>query len=188
MGTSSENESSKGLKNLDTPIKQGIAIRNAGIVLLNSYIVMLFERLNLVKDSHFANVENQKKAAQYLQYVVTGLTETEEIYLPLNKILCGLSFTDSVPGKIEISIQDQRLIEGLINAAVSYWAAIGECSINGFRGNWLVRDGILTELHDRWELVVDKRAYDVLINKSPFSFSIIKHPWMNKPLHVTWPY
>lgn len=188
MGTSSENEPLKGFKKRDIPIKQGIAVRNAGIILLNSYIIMLFERLELIEDNRFTSIENQKKAVQYLQYIVTGLTETEEIYLPLNKILCGLLFTDSVPGKIEISPKNRSLIESLINAAISHWPEIGKCSVDGFRGNWLVRDGILTELDERWELVIDKRAYDILITRSPFAFSILKYPWMNKPLHVTWPY
>lgn len=168
--------------------KNGIAVRNAGIVLLNSFIVMLFERLSLVKDNNFTSIENQKNAVLYLQYVVTGVSETEESYLALNKILCGLSVTDSVPAKIEISQEKEILIVGLINAAVSYWSAIGHSSVEGFRDNWLIRDGILTELEDKWELTVDIRAYDLLINKSPFAFSIIKYPWMHKPLHVIWPY
>nr|WP_294921910.1 contractile injection system tape measure protein [uncultured Flavobacterium sp.] len=170
------------------PIKEGIAVRNAGIVILNNYIVMLFERLKLVVDNEFTSVENQIRAAQYLQYVVTGLPKTEEAYLPLNKVLCGLSMMHAIPDGIEISEENKILINGLISAAISYWDVIGDCSVDGFRGNWLVRDGILTELEDRWELTVEKRAYDVLINKSPFAFSIIKYPWMSKPLHVNWPY
>ena len=168
--------------------KNGIAVNYAGIILLNSFIVMLFERLSLVKDNNFTSIENQKNAVLYLQYVVTGVSETEESYLALNKILCGLSVTDSVPAIIEISQENKILIVGLVKAAVSYWSAIGDCSVEGFRGNWLVRDGMLTELEDKWELTVDKRAYDLLINKSPFAFSIIKYPWMHKPLHVIWPY
>ncbi|WP_163411029.1 contractile injection system tape measure protein [Flavobacterium ajazii] len=181
-------ETIKMNKSVKTPIKEGIPVRNAGIVLLNSYIVMLFERLNLVRDNEFTSTENQIRAAQYLQYVVTGLTTTEEAYLPLNKVLCGLSMMHAIPDEIEISTAEKTLINGLITAAISYWAVIGDCSVDGFRGNWLVRDGILTELEDRWELTVDKRAYDILISKSPFAFSIIKYPWMDKPLHVNWPY
>ncbi|MCC9064722.1 contractile injection system tape measure protein [Flavobacterium piscisymbiosum] len=188
MGTPPEYRPSKELKNRATPIKEGIPVRNAGIVLLNDYIIMLFERLKFVEDNRFSSIKNQKKAVQYLQYVVTGLTETDQIYLPLNKILCGLSLTDNVPDTIEISPEDRSLIEGLINAAISYWSEIGDSSIDGFRGNWLVRDGILTEFDKKWELRVDKRAYDMLISRSPFAFSIIKYPWMNKPLHVNWPY
>lgn len=168
--------------------KNGIAVSNAGIVLLNSFIVMLFERLSLVKDNNFTSIENQKNAVLYLQYVVTGVSETEDSYLALNKILCGLSVTDSVPAIIEISQEKEIIIVGLIKDAVSYWSAIGDCPVESFRGNWLIRDGMLTELEDKWELTVDKRAYDLLINKSPFAFSIIKYPWMHKPLHVIWPY
>lgn len=171
-----------------TPVKEGITVRNAGIVLLNDYVVMLFERLGLVTDNKFTSIENQISAVQYLQYVVTGLTQTEETYLPLNKVLCGLSMLHTVPDEIEISEANRQLINGLIQAAISYWDAIGECSVSGFRGNWLVREGTLFEMEDRWELTVDKKPYDVLINKSPFAFSIMKYPWMDKPLHVNWPY
>lgn len=169
-------------------LKEGIAVKNAGIVILNSYVVMLFERLNLVVNNQFITSESQINAVQYLQYVITGLCSTEETYLPLNKVLCGLPLTHAVPDEIEIPEDTKVLINGLIQAAISYWKAIGDCSIDGFRGNWLVRDGILVELADKWELTVDKRAYDVLINKSPFAFSIIKYLWMEKPLHVIWPY
>lgn len=168
--------------------KEGIAVRNAGIVLLNTYIPILFDRLKLLDNNQFINNEAQINGVQYLQYVVTGMKQTEETYLPLNKVLCGLPLTDAVPDAIEIAAENEQLINGLIQAAVSHWPEIGECSIDGFRGNWLVRDGILTELEDKWELTVEKRAYDILINRSPFAFSIIKYHWMKKPLHVIWPY
>jgi hypothetical protein len=169
-------------------LKQGIPVRNAGIVLLNNYISILFERLKLVEENQFISNEHQVKAVQYLQYVITGMTQTEEVYLPLNKVLCGLPLTDAVPDCIEISDDEKNLINSLIQAAISHWPEIGDCSVDGFRGNWLVRDGIVVELEDKWELTVDKRAYDLLINRSPFAFSIIKYHWMDKPLHVMWPY
>lgn len=175
-------------QNPKTPLKQSIPVRNAGIVLLNAYIPILFERLQLVENNKFINNEFQINAVQFLQYVITGMQQTEETYLPLNKVLCGLPLTDAVPDSIEITEDKQHLINGLIEAAISHWPDIGDCSIDGFRGNWLVRDGSLVELEDKWELTVEKRAYDVLINRSPFAFSIIKYHWMEKPLHVIWPY
>ncbi len=169
--------------------KQGIAVRNAGVVLLNGYFQMLFDRLGLLNaDKKFRDKTVQLEAIHYLQYVITGMSNTDESFLPLNKILCGLSLADPVPEGLAISEENKKLINGLIKAAIGYWPAIGNCSLAGFRGNWLVRDGILTEQEDRWELVVEKRAYDILIHKSPFSFSIIKQRWMDKPIHVSWPY
>ena len=67
------------------------------------------------------------------------------------------------------------------------WLATSQM-IDGFRGNWLIRNGLLVETEDRWELKVEKVSYDILLNQSPFSFEIIKFPWMKKPIYVQWPY
>lgn len=169
--------------------KEGIAVKNAGLVLLNSYFTMLFERLGLLNnDKGFKNKTSQAEAVHYLQYLLCGLSDTEEYLLPLNKILCGLPLPEPVPDGIVITEENKNLMDGLIKAAISYWPQIGTCTIEGFRGNWLVRDGMLVKQEDRWELTVEKRAYDILIQKSHFSFSIIKLPWMDKPIHVNWLY
>ncbi|WP_428229554.1 contractile injection system tape measure protein [Flavobacterium sp.] len=186
MELPSKNDIIKTLKNRETPVINGISVKNAGVVLLNNYIELLFERLNLVKEKNFTSIENQIKAVQYLEYVITGSRQTEESYLSLPKLICGIPLTNSVAGEIEISEENKELIEGLITAITERWYAIGSCTVDGFRGNWLVRNGLLLELEDKWELTVEKRAYDLLIHKSPFSFSIIKYPWMSKPLHVNW--
>jgi hypothetical protein len=171
-----------------TTTNGGIAVKNAGVVLLNNYLEMLIERLELLHEKRFKDKASQIDAVHYLQYVVTGLTKTEEALLPLNKILCGLPLDTPIKEGIDITEEQEKLITGLINAVISHWPSVGDTSLLGFRGNWLVRDGLLIEKEDRWELIVEKRVYDLLIHKSPFSFSIIKYAWMEKPLHVTWPY
>jgi len=169
-------------------LTEGIYVPNAGLVLLNNYFLMLMERLGIIADKAFKTKDDQLDAVHYFQYIVTGLTQTDESLLTLNKVLSGLSPNTPVKDSIEMTPDQKQLIDGLIQAAIGYWSAIGNTSINGFRGNWLVREGILRETEERWELTVEKRAYDILLMKSPFSFSIIKLPWMQKPLHVTWPY
>jgi len=170
----------------NTPFFQGIRIRNAGMVLLNNYIPMLFERLKLTEARQFVSESAQLQAMHYLQFVTTGRSHTEEYDLILNKILCGVIPTHPVINGIDISKEEIDLIEGMIQAVIGHWSAIGQSSVEGFRDKWLVRDGLMVETPERWELTVDRRAYDVLINQSPFSFSIIHFPWMTKPLHVYW--
>ncbi|MEM0577641.1 contractile injection system tape measure protein [Flavobacterium polysaccharolyticum] len=177
---------SKTLSNQETAT--AIPVKNAGIVILNNYIEILMDRLGLLNEKKFKNSTSQLNAVHYIQYVITGLTKTEESLLPLNKVLCGLPITTPVKDRISITEEQSELINGLIKAAISHWPKVGDTSILGFRGNWLVRDGLLIEKEERWELTVEKRVYDLLIHKSPFSFSIIKYPWMKKPLHVIWPY
>jgi hypothetical protein len=170
-------------------VAEGIVVRNAGLVLLSSFIPTLFERLGLLTASRtFVSEDAKADAVHYLQYVVTGHSSTEEAYLPLNKLLCGMQLNEPVREGIEISAEHEAIVSGLIGAAISYWPKAGDSSVSGFRGNWLVRNGILSNKNDRWELNVEKRAYDLLIHQSPFSFSIIKLPWMREPLYVNWPY
>lgn len=169
-------------------LNEGIIIRNAGMVLLNAYIPMLFEKLGLIENNSFINMESQLKAVHFVQYLATGMEQTEAQYLALNKVLCGISITAPIQDAIEISENQKKLMDGLIGAAINHWQAIGETSIDGFRGNWLVRNGKLSEKEGHWELKIEKRAYDILIDYSPFNFSKINFPWMLKPLRVNWPY
>lgn len=166
-------------------------VKNAGLVLVSSYIQLLFKRLGIIEslgNAAKANEAAASDAVHYLQYIANGLCTTEEHLLALNKLLCGIPLHQPVYSEIEIPEGHKTLVNEMLLAIIGYWPAIGACSVEGFRGNWLVRDGLLTEKDDRWELTIEKRAYDLLLNKSPFSFSIIKYPWMPKPLHVNWPY
>ncbi|MCH9660699.1 MAG: hypothetical protein K0U54_07285 [Bacteroidetes bacterium] len=167
----------------------GIGLTNAGLVLICNYIPILFDRLGILENGNFKTKESQLNAVHYLQYAATGMSETDESFLMLNKVLCGFKITDPVHVSAVISESQKTTIDGMIRTIISeHWNAIGDSSVDGFRGNWFVRKGLLSELDDKWELTVKKRAYDLLINKSPFSFSIIKFLWMKKPLHVNWPY
>ncbi len=164
-----------------------IPISNAGIVLFQGFISTYFNRLGLVKDNVFCSAQAQRNAVHHLQYLATGLAATEEQHLVLNKVLCGLLPSDPIELGIELTNEDKQIGDSLIEAIIKHWSAIGSSSIDGFRGNWLVRDGLLGQGEDRWDLVIEKRPYDLLLQRTPFSYNIIKLPWMPKTLYVTWP-
>jgi Contractile injection system tape measure protein len=168
-------------------IKDGILIKNAGLVLLNSYLPLLFEKLNLTKDSKFLNTASQSAAVNCLQYLAAGSVNNDVPGAELSKLLCGMNISDSLTDYFDITETNKQLMEGLIKAAIDYWPAIGQTSVDGFRGNWLIREGALSAQEDKYELIVESRAYDVLIQHAPFSFSIIKYPWMKKQLRINWP-
>jgi hypothetical protein len=168
-------------------LKDSVFVQNAGLVLINHYIPMLFERLGLIENKQYLP-DKQFDAVHYLQFVATGMMKTAEPELALNKILCGIPLNQPIKDEVFMTDSEIELIEQLITAMMGYWEAIGSSSIDGFRGNWLIRDGLLIEYEDKWELTIEKRAYDLLIHQSPFTFSIIKYPWMNKPLYVQWPH
>lgn len=162
-------------------------INNAGLVLLQSYIQPLFSRLGLTGDGRFVSAGAQRCAVHYLQYLATGAVETPEPYLMLNKLLCGLAPHEPVELSIEITAEEAETCHGLLTAVMAYWPEAGSTSIDGLRGNWLVREGSVTDAGDHWHVIADRRAYDVLLARVPFSYSVIKLPWMQKAMYVTWP-
>jgi len=111
----------------------------------------------------------------------------EDHKLDLNMVMCGLNPSDVVEVAGTITQEEKSLAESLISVAISHWPAIGSSSVNGFRQNWLVREGFLMDRGDDYSLNVQNRAYDILLKRAPFSFSIIKFPWMTKPIYVNWP-
>lgn len=164
-----------------------VRVNNAGIVILQGYIHPYFERLGLTKNNQFISRDSQIRAVHYLQLLVTGQTNTPDQYLVLNKILCGLSPETSVDIEFAPTQSEIELTNGLIEAVIGHWPAIGKNTIEGFQGNWLVREGNLTKGSDHWDLIVERRAYDILLARAPFSFSVIRLPWMTAPIYVTWP-
>lgn len=164
----------------------GISVKNAGIVLLNSYIPLLFERLEITRDGKFINADKQDEAVHCLQFLVTGLQASEEHLLPLNKILCGLPISEPLIDAVVYSEQEVELMEGLLYGVISHWSDSGSQTPDGLRGNWLIRNGVLRKEENGWELLVEHKPYDLLLQRSPFSFSVIKFPWMPEPLTVKW--
>jgi len=162
-------------------------ITNAGLVILQGFITMLFSRLGLVENEQFVTPVAQRRAVHYLQFLATGCSETAEQHLLLNKLLCGLAVHEPVEIGIDMSADEADVCHSLLNSVIGHWEAIGSSSVDGCRGDWLVRDGSLTDAKDHWDLVVDRRAYDVLLARAPFSYSVIKLPWMEKAIYVTWP-
>ncbi|MCI3944238.1 hypothetical protein K0038_01246 [Pseudomonas syringae] len=168
---------------LDIPM----ILNNAGLVIVQGYITRLFALQGLVEKGAFVSEDAQRRAVHCLQYLVNGRTDTPEQYLMLNKLLCGLAVTDPVEAEITLSDAEKKTMDEMLVAVINHWPAIGKSSVEGLRGNWFVRDGLLQETQDRWDLKVHHRPYDMLLDRSPYTFSVIRFPWMPKALYVTWP-
>jgi hypothetical protein len=59
-------------------------------------------------------------------------------------------------------------------------------SPDGLRQAFLQRDGRLEYRDDGWQLLVEGKAQDVLLSRLPWGFAIVKYPWMNGMLSVSW--
>lgn len=165
---------------------ESIYVGNAGQVLAAPYMPRLFAMLGMLEGGRFKSEEAAERAVHLMQLVVTGKTDAPEYQLGLNKILCGVGSGTPIVREIEATDQEKEIVEAMIKGMIAHWKAIGNTSVAGLRESFLQRPGSMYFKDDAWQLKVQAGAIDMLIDRLPWSFSVIKHPWMERSVHVTW--
>jgi hypothetical protein len=162
-------------------------IHNAGLILLWPFLPRFFANLGLVQDKAFLDEAAQQRAVGVLQYLADGATEPPEYLLPLNKALCGLPLDavyDAEAGRLEEP--DLETADAFLAAVVQQAEGLGKISPEGFRSAFLQRAGLLGFEDGQWLLHVERETHDILLDRLPWSFRIVKLPWMERPMFVDW--
>lgn len=176
----------KSSDDLTAVLSDGLYINNAGLVLLWPYLGAFFNHLGLMNGNQFTNEEAAHRAAHLLQYLATASEDAaEEHELVLNKLLCGLPVEDPISKDFTITEGEKTECENLLNAVVSNWSALKRSSSQALRNTFLVKEGLLTKESD-WSLKIERQSIDMLIDRLPWSISIIKLPWCSEMLYVEW--
>lgn len=172
----------------DGALNQAIYIRNAGMVLLWPFLGHYFGRLKMLTPSNtFKTPEMAVRGVHLLQFLTTKHPGSEEHELMLNKILCGIPIETPIPYSISLTEEERQLSESLLRAIIKQWKALGNSSIDGLRGGFLIRDGRLQKSKsDKWTLRIEKKPYDILLGKLPWGYSMVKISWMPSILTVEW--
>jgi hypothetical protein len=142
--------------------------------------------MKLADDIGFLDFPAQQKATQLLHYLATGSLATPEHLLPLCKIICGLDIHMPVPAKLKLTKDEKEACEVLLQAVINNWAQIKNTSIDGLRGTFLVRNGVLRKDDVNWLLHVERKTVDVLMDSLPWQFRLLKFPWNEYIVHVQW--
>ncbi|WP_431262527.1 contractile injection system tape measure protein [Roseateles chitinivorans] len=168
------------------PSAEQIAVGNAGLVLVSPYLPRLFSMLGLADTRAFIGPEAASRAALLLQALATGHAAAPEPELALNKLLCGLPLDAPLPRLIDLSEAEREAIDGLLVAVIQHWRILGTTSPDGLRGSFLRRDGHLERRDDAWQLSVVPGPFDMLIDQLPWGYATLRHPWMERVIHVEW--
>lgn len=172
---------------LETPGTARVYIRNAGLILLAPFFPRLFDKMNLLDEKKRLSGRAHKiKAIYAIQYLATGEEKLPEYALFLNKLLTGYEPENSFPSFDGIEEKDRQILVSLLDGVRQNWRQMKNTSVEGFRTSFLQREGVLEEQENQWLLTVDPRAYDLLLDTLPWSYSPIKFPWMMKPVYVKW--
>ena len=168
-----------------------IFLHNAGLVLTGPFLPHLFHTLDMLAPddkgvARLRNRETASRAVHIVQSLVDGRTDTREPLLILPKILCGLRTDVPIAREIVLSDAERDISKRLLTAVITHWTAISNTSIAGLRETFIRRDGKLTRGAGRWELRVGRSSLDILVDRIPWSISVLYHPWMLYPIYTTW--
>lgn len=164
-----------------------IYLNNAGLVLLWPFLQRFFENAGLYTEEGFVDESAVERAAWLLQYIVLGEeARLFEPQLPLNKLLTGLEPEAPVSRPEPISGEESEMINALLEAVTGHVPAWKNLSADSFRRAYLQREGALSARDGQWLLQVKRETYDILLEKVPWSFQIVRLPWMKHILIVEW--
>jgi hypothetical protein len=162
--------------------QDGVFVQNAGLVLLANFLPHFFEQLGLYKD----NVLTDPHKCVYLLQMVCGVDNEEEYDLALNKILCGLEPEENLKRRKQFRKKDITEGKRLLDSVITHWAALKNTSAETLKNVFLRREGKLYWEGESVLLQVDKKTEDVLLDFLPWSFGMIKLPWMKYMITVKW--
>jgi len=166
--------------------EEGIYIDNAGLIILWPFLKPYFKRFDLLDKEKFKTPEAKERAILLLEYAVSGRQTFPEFKLALNKILCGWPLHLPIYSHLEITEKEKSETNELINSAIEKWSAIGKVSIEGFRESFLHREGRLQISDSGWNLKVERKSIDLLLDRLPWVINMVRLPWMYKVLYVDW--
>lgn len=164
-------------------IREGIFINNAGLVIVASFLPMLFKKLLLVNQN---GITDRSRAVMLVQYLASGKEIVAEFELGLAKILCGLEMETAIDTTVILSEEEKQEATELLLSAIEYWSILGNTSVQGLRDSFLLRDGKLSFDKNEWLLQVEQRSYDMLLQNLPWNISMIKLAWMPAMLKTEW--
>ena len=181
------------------PQPDAIYIRNAGLILLHPLLPHFFESLGLTRRHQFIDEAARLRAAHLTQHLVDGRQEHPEQRLVLNKIICDIRLNETLPVAIELSDEEQERSTQLFQVLRERWPKMQNSSDETIRISFLQREGMLTAIRpdpqagrtngaepEGWRLRVEQKGIDVLLQFLPWSWGIVRLPWMNQTIYTEW--
>ena len=166
-----------------------IPIPNAGLAILSPFLPMLFMRLNMLSQDRrsFNSNESKVRAIFILQRLIANEDrEYDEKDLFLNRLLINYPSNEPLPKRVELNQDELNTIDSLLETAKTNWSKMRNTSIRALQESFLNRAGFIEKTEWECTLTVEERAYDILLDSIPWSYKLVRFPWMENILKVNW--
>jgi hypothetical protein len=155
-------------------------------VLAAPYLPYFFKGLGLVENKEFISKEAQNRGVLLIQALLDESHAYEESDLLLNKILCGMSPSEPIEVNFSPTKLETEEIKNLLDAMVARWTALKSTSGAAMAKGFFRREGSLRRIDKGYQLMIPRISIDILLNRLPWTISIIKLPWMEETLYTEW--
>lgn len=163
-----------------------IRVQNAGLILLHPFLKPFFSSCKITGKEGNLSPENFELAIQTLHFLATGNEDVFEGSLIFEKFLCGVPLKMPVQYKSLLSDSIKTEANDLLVEVVRYWPALKNTSADGLRQMFIQRDGKLIQEENKYRLIVERKAQDLLLEKLNWNISVIKLPWISNILFTEW--
>jgi hypothetical protein len=163
-----------------------VETRSAGLVLLAPYLPTLFQRLDLLDRNGFRDAGAVDRGLDVLHALAHGADNLRPGGRPLERLLCAVPADRPLRPPLPLAPAEAAVADDLLTAVVARWTALGTTSVAGLREAFLAREGHLRRVEAGHSLEVAPRAFDVLLDRLPWSYALVKLAWMDRPIHVKW--
>lgn len=163
-----------------------VFIQNSGLILLHAFLPQLFKTLGYLDSENKLLKSKRVPAVLILQYIVSGKNKCFENELALNKLLCGVEIEEVIPTDYKLTSKEKKQSDLVLTSLISHWKVIKNTSIEGLRESFLRRAGKLSIEENEFQLQVENKGFDILLDQFPYGISYIYLSWMKKPITVEW--
>lgn len=165
-------------------VRELLITENAGLILLNPFLKPFFKNLELLDENDM--LTDPVLATHILHYLATGEEQDFEFTMILEAYLCGLPVDEPIPRKVELSEEIKSACNDMLLAVLGHWKALKSQSIPLLQKEFLQREGKLFLKEEPPRITVERKSIDILLDKIPWTISMLKLPWKSHLIYVEW--
>lgn len=164
--------------------EKGFIAANAGLILLHPFLKAFCEKWELMDEER--KLTSPEQMVHVLHYLATGQEHPEEYMLTFEKYICGLDSDTIVERTVDIPEEIKAGADELLQAVLNYWDALKSSSLQLLRNEFLQRPGRIEEKDKQLRITFERKTFDILIDRIPWTIGYLQLPWRKGLIVVEW--
>jgi hypothetical protein len=93
---------------------------------------------------------------------------------------------EPVPFDVQLKQEEIEECHNLQSVVLERWEVLKTTNPEALRKGFLQREGRLSNKGNGWHVFIERETLDIMLDRLPWSISIISLPWRNDLIYVEW--